>query len=180
MKRSIFLVLFLSTIFLSITMNYTFASAASSIAVSINPPSIQANMGDKITYIGTITNNSDKAADNIIAYISLGNITQGKEAPMDLEDWSANKAIKVGTIPPHGTYDGKWPMRLIDSGSYVAYITIVDKNNDIPISSTMSHLEIKRILRLNPNNVLPVALGEPILIGIAFMFIAFKRRTRVK
>ncbi len=173
MKKSSLL---LSTIFLAILVNYVPASAASRIAVSIDPPSVQANMGDKITYTGTITNNSDKAVNNIIAYISLANVTQGKEAPMDLEDWSANKAIKVDAIPPHGAYEGRWPMRLIDSGSYVAYITVVDKNDNIPISSMMSHLEIQRILRLNPNNVLPVALGEPVLLGIVFMFVAFKRK----
>ncbi len=172
------LTLLLSTIILSVTVNYAYA--ANHIAVSIKPPSVQANMGDKITYTGTITNNSDKAVNNIIAYISLANVTQGKESPMDLEDWSANKAIKIDTIPPHGTYEGKWPMRLIDSGSYVAYITVVDKNDNIPISSTMSHLDIKRILRLNPNNVLPVALGEPVIIGLVFAAIALRRRKGVK
>lgn len=44
----------------------------------------------------------------------------------------------------------------------------------------MSHLEIKRILRLNPNNVLPVAIGEPVIIGTVFMFIALRRRKGVK
>lgn len=172
------LTLLLSTIILAVTVNYAYAT--NHIAVSINPPSIQANMGDKITYVGTIANNSNKAVNNLIAYISLANITQGKETPMDLEDWSANKAIKIATIPPHRTYEGKWPMRLIDSGSYVAYITVVDKNDNIPVSSTISHLEIKRVLRLNPNNVLPVAIGEPLLIGAIFMFIAFERRNKVK
>lgn len=175
MKR---LILALSVVILAITVNYVYA--ANHIAVSIKPLSIQANMGDKITYTGTITNNSDKAVNNIIAYISLVNVTQGKESPMDLEDWSANKAIKIDAIPPHGTYEGKWPMRLIDSGSYVAYITVVDKNSNIPVSSEMSHLDIKRILRLNPNNVLPVAVGEPLLIVAIFMFIALRRRKGVK
>ena len=99
---------------------------------------------------------------------------------MDLEDWSANKVIKVDTIPPHGTYEGKWPMRLIDSGSYVAYITVVDKNNNTPLSSAMSRLEVKRVLRLNPNNVLPVAIGEPVALGVGFMMVAFRRRKQVK
>jgi hypothetical protein len=177
MKR---LPLLLLTIILAILVNYVPVFGENHISLSIDPPSIQANMGDKITYLGTIINNSDKAVNNIIAYISLANVTQGKESPMDLEDWSANKAIKIDTIPSHGTYEGKWPMRLIDSGSYVAYITVVDKNDNIPISSMMSHLEIKRVLRLNPNNVLPVAFEEPILIGSVFMFIAFKRRNKVK
>jgi hypothetical protein len=172
--------LVLSTIILLIIVNYVPVFGASRIAVSINPPSIQANMGDKITYVGTITNNSDNVVNNLIAYISLANITHGQESPMDLEDWSANKAIKVDAIPPHGTYEGKWPMRLIDSGSYVAYITVVNKNDNIPISSAMSRLEIKRVLRLNPNNVLPVALGEPLLIGIVFMFISFRRKKSIK
>ena len=172
------LTLLFSLTILSVTVNYAYA--ASRIDVSINPPSIQANMGAKITYVGTITNNSDKAVNNLIAYISLANVTPGKEAPMDLEDWSANKAVTVDTVPPHGRYEGKWLMRLIDSGSYVAYITVVDKNDNMPISSAMSRLDIKRILRLNPNNVLPIAIGEPILIGMVFMFISFKRRNRVK
>jgi hypothetical protein len=177
MKKSI---LFLSMIFLAITVNDTSASAAGGITASIHPPLIQANMGDKITYTGMITNHSDRAVNNIIAYISLANITPGKEAPLDLEDWSANKAIKVDTIAPHGTYEGQWPIRLIDSGSYVAYITVVDKNDNTPISSTMSHLEIKRVLRLNPNNVLPVAIGEPLGLGMVFMLVALRRRKWVK
>jgi len=167
-------------IFLAIIANYTSASAAGRITVSINPRSGRANMGDKITYTGTITNNSDRPIDNIIAYISLANITPGKEAPLDLEDWSANKAIKVDTIPPHGTYEGQWPMRLIDSGSYVAYITVVDKNDNVPVTSPMSRLEVKRVIRLNPNNVLPVAIGEPVALGMIFMLVAFRRRKRVK
>ena len=168
--------LFLSIIFLALVLYYTSVWAANPISVSINPPSLQADMGDKITYKGTITNNSDKAVNNLIVYISLANVTQGKESPLDLEDWSANKAIKVDTLPPGGTYEGQWPMRLIDSGSYLAYITVVDKNDDTPISSVMSHLEIKRHLRLNPNNVLPVAVGEPVVLGALFMFIAFRRK----
>jgi hypothetical protein len=175
MKKEILLLLM---IILVVTQNYVYA--ANHIEVSINPPSTQANMGDKITYTGTINNNSNKAVNNIIAYISLANVTQGKESPMDLEDWNANRAIKVDIIPPHGTYEGKWPMRLIDSGSYVAYITVVDKNGGIPVSSMMSRLEVKRVLRLNPNNVLPVALGEPLLLGIVIMFIGFRRRKSVK
>jgi hypothetical protein len=165
----------IATVLLAITVYCRPAPAADHITASIDPPSIQANMGDRITYTGTITNNSDKPIANIIAYISLANVTQGKEAPMDLEDWSANKAIKIDTIPPRGTYTGQWPMRLIDSGSYVAYITVVDKNIATPISSAISPLEIKRLIRLNPHNILPVAIGEPVLIGAVFMLIAFRR-----
>jgi hypothetical protein len=168
------LTLLLSMIILAATVNCAYA--ANSISVYINPPSVQANMGDKITYTGTITNNSDRAVNNLIFYISLANVTPGKESPMDLEDWSVDKAIKVDFIPPHGAYKGQWPMRLIDSGSYVAYITVVDKNDNIPVSSAMSRLEIKRVLRLNPHNVLPVAIGEPIFIGAFFMFVVFRRR----
>jgi len=172
MKKTIII----TTVLLAITVYCRPAPAADHITASIDPPSIQANMGERITYTGTITNNSDKPITNVIAYISLANVTQGKEAPMDLEDWSANKAIKIDTIPPRETYAGQWPMRLIDSGSYVAYITVVDKNIAMPISSVMSPLEIKRLIRLNPHNILPVAIGEPILIGAVFMFIAFKRK----
>jgi hypothetical protein len=155
------------------------AAAESRVDVSIDPPFVQANMGDRITFVGTITNHSDQAVSNVIVYISLANVTEGKEAPLDLEDWSANKAVVVESVPPNGAYEGQWPVRLIDSGSYVAYITVVDKNSNIPVSSAMSRLEVKRVLRLNPGNVLPVALGEPVTIGIIFLLVGIWRRRRI-
>ncbi len=99
---------------------------------------------------------------------------------MDLEDWSANKAIKIGRIPPYGSYKSQWPISLIDSGSYVAYITVVDKNGNSPLISGMSRLEIKRILRLNPHNILPVAFGEPAVLGFIFLLVDFRRRKWLK
>lgn len=175
MKR---LILVFLTIIGIIMADYIYA--ADSLTVSIIPLYVYANMGDKITYSGIIANNSNKAVNNIMAYINLVNITPGKETPMDLEDWSANKAIRISTLPPHGIYEAKWSLRLIDSGSYIVYITVVDKNRSIPVNSTMSHLEINRILRLNPNNILPVAIGEPFLITILFMLVVFKKRKKIK
>jgi hypothetical protein len=177
MKR---LMLYLSVLPVVMLLIHTSAYARGGITPSISPPTIHANMGDRITYTGTITNNSDKPVKNIIAYISLANVTPGKEAPLDLEDWSANKAVKIDEIPPHGSYKGRWPISLIDSGSYVAYITVVDKNGTSPLISDLSRLEIKRVIRLNPRNVLPVALGEPVVLGLLFILVDFRRRKRVK
>ncbi|HDK41264.1 MAG TPA: hypothetical protein ENG93_01250, partial [Nitrospirae bacterium] len=63
MKKTI---LILSIIFLAMALNYTYTTASSRITVSISPPSVQANMGDKITYEGTITNDSDNPVNNLI------------------------------------------------------------------------------------------------------------------
>jgi hypothetical protein len=177
MKRCI---ICLSIVPVVMLLSHANASAKGGITASIDPPTIRANMGDRITYTGTITNNSDKPVENIIAYISLANVTPGREAPLDLEDWSANKAIRIAAIPPHGSYKGQWPMNLIDSGSYVAYITVVDKSGTSPLISSMSRLEIKRILRLNPHNILPVAFGEPAVLGLIFLLVDFRRRKWVK
>lgn len=149
---------------------------ASPVKVSILPACVQARMGDKVTFTGIITNDSDKAMTGIIAYISLANVTRGKEAPMDLEDWSANKAAKIEILSPHETLEIKWPMRLIDSGNYIAYVTVVAADSETPVSSAVSRLEIRRVLRLNPNNVLPVAFGEPLIIGLMFGLVRFRRK----
>jgi hypothetical protein len=177
MKRLMICLLIIPLVML---LRHPSAFAKGGITASINPPTIHAYMGDRITYTGTITNDSDKPVENIIAYISLANVTPGREAPLDLEDWSANKAVKIAAISPHGSYKGQWPISLIDSGSYVAYITVVDKNGNSPLISSMSRLEIKRILRLNPHNVLPVAFGEPAVLGLLFLLVDFRRRKWVK
>jgi hypothetical protein len=169
------MLLFLSAVLIAMMAGHIPVWGASAVNVSISPSSIQANMGDKITYTGTITNDSGTAITGLIAYISLANVTKGNEAPMDLEDWSVAKAAKFDLLAPHATREIKWPMRLINSGSYIIYVTVVAGNSKTPVSSAVSRLEIKRVLRLNPNNVLPVALGEPILIALIFGIIRFRR-----
>ncbi len=170
MKRTLVLVLAFLLILSSI------ASAQNDISVSIAPKHIDAEMGDMIEFNSTVTNIGNAQLKGTVAAISLIKVTEGQELPMDLEDWNAQKAVRIDVLNPKESQVNLWNMHLIDSGDYVIYMTIVEKNSKVPIVSEMSELKIARIQKLNPNNVLPVAFGVPILILLIFTSLGVLKR----
>src|SRR5262245_4630880 len=63
-----------------------------------NPPTPQ--MGDRLLFHSVIRNDGTKPADGVIAWLSLLQIDRGAEQPIDLEDWSAQKAVTADTLRP--------------------------------------------------------------------------------
>lgn len=167
-----FLILFLNLFF------YTFAHADGVVKVTILPKVINGKMGDIINFESEVKNLENKDINGLVVYISLVKITAGKELPMDLEDWNAQKGISISTLKKGVSIKAKWPMRLIDSGDYVVYITAVDKNERTPIVSEMSNLKIIKRQSLNPNNIIPVAIGIPLLLSGIFIPLSLKRRRK--
>jgi hypothetical protein len=171
MKKLLFI------LFALIILSHT-VLAQDSITVSIKPKHIDGKMGDVIEFESNVTNNGASSLKGLVAYISLIRVTEGQEIPMDLEDWSAQKADKIDLLNTNDSASSKWSMRLIDSGDYVVYITVVDKNQKKPIVSEVADLKIARRQQLNPNNVLPIAFGMPVLIILIFLSIGIYRRLR--
>ena len=121
--------------------------------------------GQIIKVDGTITNLSTNAMGGV-AYISIVDM-RGK-APIDLEDWSAEKGLYIASVAPGQSLPLEWNLRLVKAGSYTVVI-LFNKDNDTlpPIASSKISLEVIPKHNLNPGNVLPVAFGVPaFLIGI--------------
>jgi hypothetical protein len=81
-----------------------------------NPPAPR--MGDGLAYRAVIRNDGQVPISGVRAWISLLEVDPGKEQPVDLEDWSAQKAVTLASIAPGQTIDTEWHLRLIQSGSY--------------------------------------------------------------
>ena len=47
-----------------------------------------------------ITNTSNRPVKEAVAYVSLVDVTKGQQAPVDLEDWSAHRAVTVPSRAP--------------------------------------------------------------------------------
>ena len=119
-------------------------------------------------------NNLKPGRDSINTYLAelTKRVQYGDRISINIvtKDQEGNQLLNAGQF---GGGSMGMNMNMNQMGGMFGYL--VDKNGNIPISSAMSRLEIKRLMRLNPNNVLPVALGEPLLLGIAFMIISFRR-----
>ena len=96
-------------VLMAVTITVLLASVAVAaqppLALDLRPdgknPSVPV-MGDHIRFWSTITNTGVIPIKGLVAWISLVEIDPGNEQPVDLEDWSTQKAITGASLGPTG------------------------------------------------------------------------------
>ncbi|MDA8403242.1 MAG: hypothetical protein M0Z56_03460 [Desulfobacteraceae bacterium] len=137
-------------------------------------------LGDKLRYWSTITNTGDQPIEGLVAWISLVEIDQGNEQPVDLEDWSAHKAITGVLLGPGQSLKTDWPMRLIKGGNYRVVISVTDRNSRTVHTSPILEFHVKQKPVLQVGRVLFVAGGVPLFIIVLIVLTEFKKRRGCK
>lgn len=133
-----------------------------------NPATPQ--MGDHMKFVSVIRNNSEAPAQGIVAWISLVQVDPGHEQPLDLEDWSAHKAVTQASLAPGEQITVTWPMRLIQAGAYRVVISGVERNTHHIITSPFFDFHVKRKPVVESKRILPVAFGVPALLGLVMLW----------
>jgi hypothetical protein len=134
--------------------------------------------GEYITLEAEVVNVGTQPFSNITTYLSLVDV--GARMPVDLEDWSAEKGLFVGTIAAGETLPLVWKVHLVRSGDYTASVVAEAEGADSPVISRLTYLKVLPKRNLNPGNVLPVALGEPILLVFGFLLLRFWRTRKLR
>lgn len=153
------------------------AAQAAALSVTLtpaagNPPSPQ--MGDRLTFHSVIRNDAAAPATGIIAWISLVQVDPGQEQPVDLEDWSAHKAVTVASLARGQAIETDWPMRLIQSGHYRVVISVVNREATGLTASPFVEFAVRRKPVVESQRVLPIAIGVPL--GIVGLILWRRRR----
>lgn len=156
------------------------AGSASAGALSVDLQSDVRNpaypqMGDHLAFHTAIRNESASPVNGVIGWISLVQIDKGKEQPVDLEDWSAHKAVTAASLAPGQALENDWPMRLIQAGRYRVVVSVVSRDGTGLVASPFVDFTVRQKPVVESQRVLPVALGLPLLIGAAMLW---RRRRR--
>ena len=133
-------------------------------------------MGDHLRFWSTITNTGSAPIEGLVAWISLVEIDQGNEQPVDLEDWSAHKAVTGASLKPGESLRTDWPMRLIKGGDYRVVVSITDRGGRQVYTSPTVQFHVRRKPVLQAGRVLPVAAGAPLLFIGLIIFNRTKKR----
>jgi hypothetical protein len=161
-----------------------FTVAAAQLSVEITPATANPShprMGDRLAFRSIIRNTGPDKAANIVAWLSLLRVDPGKEQPVDLEDWSAQKAVTLPSLAPGETVETEWPVRLIQAGAYrVAVIaaTAGGAEPGAPVASPFAGFTVAAKPVIESGRVLPVAIGVPLVLGAALLWRTRGRRTR--
>jgi hypothetical protein len=139
----------------------------------VSSRTLSGTAGDYVTVEGEIANGGDQAVSNITTYLSL--VNADTKMPVDLEDWSAEKGLFIGAIDAKQTFPLKWKVHFVQSGNYTVAIVANVEGQDRPVISQLTYFNVLPKKNLNPGHVLPVALGEPILLVCGFLALRYWR-----
>ncbi len=142
-----------------------------------NPSSPQ--MGDNLAFDTVIRNTSGQPTHGVVAWISLVQMDPGHEQPMDLEDWSAHKAVNQPLLGAGEHLAVEWPMRLIQSGSYRVVVSAMDRDAGTVMTSPVLDFVVRPKPMVESKRILPVSLGVPLIL-LSLVFAAWYRRGRVR
>lgn len=132
-------------------------------------------MGDHLTFHSIITNSDASEQRGVIAWLALLRTDPGHEQPVDLEDWSAQKAISSVTLAPGAKLESEWPMRLIEAGHYRLVISASSIGDTTPTPSRFVDFEVRPKAVVESRRILPVAIGIPLLLA-GFLVVGSWRR----
>ena len=155
------------------------AWASDSLSISLtpdqaNPPSAQ--IGDWLKFHSAIKNYGSQAAHGVVAWISLVQVDPGQEQPVDLEDWSAHKAVTQAVLQPGQQVNVEWPMRLIQAGAYRVVISEVDRETSHVMTSPFADFQVRRKPVVESGRILPVAFGVPAIVLGLMAWRRYRRR----
>ncbi|MDE1924911.1 MAG: hypothetical protein KGH79_01885 [Patescibacteria group bacterium] len=160
---------------LGLTANAYVASASGPLTLQVlSSKTLSGTAGDFVTVQGSITNTGPQAIQGVTTYLSLSDKQTHK--PVDLEDWSAEKGLYVGTIDSGTTLPLDWKIHFVTAGDYSLIIVAETIGDPIPQVSEITEFHVSPKQNLNPAEVLPVALGTPIILIFILFLIAYRRR----
>jgi hypothetical protein len=130
--------------------------------------------GDYVTIEAQITNIGNEPLADITTYISL--VDNENKLPVDLEDWSAEKGLFIGSIEAGQTLPLSWKIHFVKAGDYSLIVVADAPISDMPRVSRITHFQVAAKQNLNPGKVLPVALGMPIFLMFIMAAINYWRQ----
>jgi len=137
-------------------------------------------MGDRLQFRSTISNTGPIPVNGMVAWISLVQIDPGNEQPVDLEDWSAHKAVSGASLGPGQSLQTEWPMRLIKGGDYRVVINVTDREGQRVYTSPTVQFHVRQKQVLQAGRVLAVAGTIPLVFIGLMLFQQIGKRTHWK
>lgn len=151
-----------------------------SMTVTLQPPGGTLVIGDTPTFQGTVTNHGQHPSSGLVVYVSLVSLQPGDEHPVDLEDWAAQKAVRIAVLKPGQTVQQSWSLRLIQAGTFGLTLTVVDPQAQRPLVSDMLRFDVQSKPTLLAGRILPVALGEPLVLLLLYLIGTRRYRASAK
>jgi hypothetical protein len=147
--------------------------------VSLSRTSVSVGIGDSFSFTSTITNRGSAPVSGLVAHLNVLSFTHG--VYVDPEDWSSNRTRYLGPISPGQSTTVDWTVKAVNGGDFGIYVAVLGTpaSGASPAEPTISPALVAHVTEqrnVNPQGVLPLALGVPALIAGAMGVARLRRR----
>ncbi|EKN64773.1 hypothetical protein BABA_22833 [Neobacillus bataviensis LMG 21833] len=139
----------------------------------ISPTKVAEYPGKELKVKVKITNTAEKEIKDVFTYITMANLS--KNWTVNLEDYSADQPVTIGTMKPHEEKIVSLPIQLVYTADYYLYTTVVSKENHVITSSDAIPVEIIGNTKIVPLQVQIVSIVMPLLL-LSLLLIAIRRK----
>jgi hypothetical protein len=142
----------------------------------MSPTEVHGFPGIELKVKAKITNNTDTAVPDVMAYITMADIR--KHMTVNLEDYSADKPIVLGELKAKESREVELPIRFVYTSSYFLYVTAVSTQIPSIQSSIAIPIDIISNSKMDIGAVRIITFGMPAIMIISLIAIIAYRRTR--
>ena len=144
-------------------------AAGGTLALTVDRTEVTTKLGHTFAFTTTFANRAATPSAALIAHLNVLSLRAG--VYVDPEDWSSHRTRYLGTIQAHGSRTITWRVQAVNAGSFAAYVALVDQNGAPrpPTTTATVRISVADRKTLDSGGILPLALGLPALLGLAWI-----------
>lgn len=174
--KAAIVILFVLCLSLPLTVNA--AEKPNVEVVIISPDGVKDYPGTEVEIKAKVTNHSNQTIEDMMAYITMADLN--KHWTVNLEDYSADQPISIGTLSPNDTKEVSLPIRFVYTSRYHLYVTATSTKEPWIYSSSAIPIEIMGNTKIDPLFVQIVSIGEPVILIGSLITLIIRRRMKTK
>jgi hypothetical protein len=152
------------------------ARGGAAVTLTTGPTSIHTRLGGTFVIRTSIGNPTAHPAAGLIAHLNV--LSLGRGLYVDPEDWSSRRTRYLAPIPAHGSITLRFEMTAVDSGNVGIYVAVLPRGGKAlaPVTGPLVRVGIADRRTLDAAGILPLAIGLPVLLGLAAFALRMARR----
>lgn len=153
------------------------------LTITIDTTASVVDSGEPVYFHTVVKNNGTEASPPLIVAMNIINLKAEGDV-VDPEDWSPQRTQYLAALAAGETIENEWRLNTILGGDYMVYMVLIPtpgspEASSWPLTSAGMHLTVKIVVSANPSGVTPYALGMPMVLLSAILFINYYRRRHI-
>lgn len=152
------------------------APASAAVVATPDRARVTTELGRTFSFSTVLAGDRAGAGGPLIAHLDV--VSLEPDVYVDPEDWSSARTRYLEPIPAGAQRPLSWSVKAVNSGAFAVYVTVVSRDGTgTPVTGPAVRVAVADRQTLDAGGILPLALGTPVLLGLA-AGLSWRRRVR--